>query len=219
MRFLRQNAWKARIFHRCCFKTSAILLIRKQRGCNLGLKRKQAQPLTTKEEEELWNKKDHNPQALLNTVIFMVGLYFALRSGDERRQLHHSPCQIQLIEKLGERPYLIYTEDRSKINPGGLKGQKYRPNVATAILKIHVGASSRSIICFAQSIVQIMLFISHPWQNHPTLSCTLIDGTSCPMLLPQCKTSWNQWVKNRPLSKSLYSSGTTCNISGENRTP
>ena len=59
----------------------------------------------------------------------MVGLYFALRSGDEHWQLRHSPCQIQLIEKPGERPYLLYTEGRSKNNPGGLKGRKYKPKV------------------------------------------------------------------------------------------
>ena len=85
----------------------------------LGSKREQAEPLTQEEEEELWNKKilgGHNPHALLNTIIFMVGLYFALHSSDEHQQLRHSPCQIQLIEKPGGRPYLLYTEDRSKNN-------------------------------------------------------------------------------------------------------
>ena len=80
----------------------------------------------------MWNKKDlgdYNPHALLNTVVFIVGLYFALRSSDEYRQLHHPPCQIQLIEKPGERPYLLYTEDWSKSNFNGLKGRKYKPKV------------------------------------------------------------------------------------------
>lgn len=54
----------------------------------------------------------------------MNGLYFALRGGTEHRNLRHKPSQIQLIEKVGERPYLMYTEDVSKNHPGGLKGRK-----------------------------------------------------------------------------------------------
>jgi len=40
----------------------------------------QAEPLTV-QEEELWEKTilgDHSPESLLNTIIFMNGLYFAL---------------------------------------------------------------------------------------------------------------------------------------------
>ena len=96
------------------FRSSLDVEMKRLQSNGLWSKRKQAESLTLEEEEELWNKKilgDHNPYALLNTIIFMVGLYFALRSGDEHRQLRHSPCQIQLIEKPGERPYLLYIED------------------------------------------------------------------------------------------------------------
>ena len=57
-------------------------------------------------------------------MIFMNGLYFALRSGDKHRQLRHEPCQIKVVEKEGRRPYLEYTEDISKNRPGGLKERK-----------------------------------------------------------------------------------------------
>ena len=65
---------------------------------------------------------DHTPQALLNTIIFMNGVYFALRSGDEHRNLRCSPCQIKIVERPGQRSYLEYTEDISKNRPGGTKG-------------------------------------------------------------------------------------------------
>ena len=136
MRYLRQNGRPEVDFFKdtsfANFRLSLDAEIKRLQSNGLGSKRKQAEPLTLEEEEELWNKKDlgdHNPHALLNTVVFMVDLYFALRSGDEHRQLHLSPCQIHLIEKPGERPYLLYTEDQSKNNPGGLKGRKYKPKV------------------------------------------------------------------------------------------
>ena len=54
--------------------------MKRLQSAGLGSKRKQAEPLTLEEEELLWEKKilgDHNPRALLNTVMFMNGLYFA----------------------------------------------------------------------------------------------------------------------------------------------
>ena len=95
---------------------------------------KQAEPLTEKEEELLWEKKflgEQSPQILLNTMIFMNGLYFALRSGEEHRNLRHTPCQIEVVERQGERSYLKYTEDISKNHPGGLKGRKVKPKIVT----------------------------------------------------------------------------------------
>ena len=54
----------------------------------LGSRKRQAEPLTLEEEETLWQKGllgSHNPQALLDTMLFMNGMYFALRNGAEHR--------------------------------------------------------------------------------------------------------------------------------------
>ena len=61
---------------------------------------------------------DHSPQALLDTMIFMSGLYFALRSGQEHRSLRMD--QIRLVEPPAGLSFLLYTENVSKNNPGGL---------------------------------------------------------------------------------------------------
>ena len=93
----------------------------------IGSQVRKAEVLTPEEEELLWTKGflgDHSPQALLNTVFFMNGLYFALRSGSEHRNLRLNPPQIRVVETSGKRPYLQYTEDISKNNQGGLKHRK-----------------------------------------------------------------------------------------------
>ena len=80
--------------------------------------------ITTEEEEILWKKGNlgcSNPRALVDTILYMSGLYFALRSGGEHRQPRFHQCQIELIEQPGERACLKYTEDIPKNHPGGLK--------------------------------------------------------------------------------------------------
>ena len=98
----------------------------------IGSKCRQAEILTEEEENVLLERGllgDASPQALLNTMVFMCGLYFALRSGQEHRQLRFQPCQIQLHKQQGGKPYLQYVEDISKNRPGGLKGRKQKPKV------------------------------------------------------------------------------------------
>ena len=56
-------------------------------------------------------------------MIFMNGLYFALRSGKEHRDIRFHESQISLKERDGERSFLEYVEDGSKNRPGGLKGR------------------------------------------------------------------------------------------------
>ena len=98
----------------------------------LGTKKRQAEPLTEAEENLLWSSGvlgDHSPQALVDTIFFMNGIYFALRSGQEHRKLRFDPPQIELVEHAGEWAYLQYREDISKNNPGGIKGRKLKPKV------------------------------------------------------------------------------------------
>ena len=64
-------------------------------------------------------------------MLYMCGTYFALRSGQEHRALRFSPSQIELIERLGERSFLRYTENVSKNHQGGLKGRKSKRKVVT----------------------------------------------------------------------------------------
>lgn len=103
------------------------------RAQGLGTSPKQAEPITETEQECLWAKNvlgDQTPKSLLDTMVFMCGLFFALRSGQEHRTLRLE--QIRLVEPPDGKPaYLVYTENVSKNNPGGLKHRKLNPKVVT----------------------------------------------------------------------------------------
>ena len=126
MRYLRECGWHDLYF----FKDPAFVEfwgtldaeIKRIQSLGIGTKRRQAEPLTC--EEMLWQTRqlgDHSPQTLVDTMVFMNGMYFALRSGGEHRNLRHDPPQIELIEKRGERAYLKYIEDISKKSSRGTK--------------------------------------------------------------------------------------------------
>ena len=106
--------------------------MKRLQSAGIGTTQRQAEPITFAEEEILWEKGilgDSTPQCLVDTMLYMNGLYFSLRGGKEHRDLRHRPSQIQLIENAGERPYLTYKEDISKNHPGGLRGRKIKPKV------------------------------------------------------------------------------------------
>ena len=100
--------------------------MKRLRSQGLGAKKRQAEPISQEEEELL---EQHSAQALVDTMLYMSGTYFALRSGQEHRALHHSPSQIELVEKPCQRAFLKYTEELSKNNQGGIKGRKRKPKV------------------------------------------------------------------------------------------
>ena len=76
----------------------------------------------TTRENQLWEQGllgDHMPQTLLDTKLFLCGMSFALRSGQEHWSLRVT--QFQLVESVdGTQPYLGYSENCSKNNTGGL---------------------------------------------------------------------------------------------------
>ena len=84
------------------------------------------------------------PQTLLNTMVYMCGLYFALGSSQECHSL--SDNQIKLVEPVHGISHLIYTENISKKNPGGLHNSKLKP--ITVILHANMKELSRCFVMF-----------------------------------------------------------------------
>lgn len=157
--------------------------MKRLQGKGLGSIKRQAEVLTREEEDKLWKAGllgDKSPQQLLDTIIFYNGLCFALRSGREHRQLRQNPCQIQLIEKEGERTCLRYHEDTSKNRPGGLKGRKTKPKVVN-----HYGNPENSEKCL------VRLF-----QKYVSL-CP--PGATAFYLQPKKKYNSHTWYTEKPL--------------------
>ena len=67
------------------------------------LEKPPAQPMSGSEGDSF-------PSVLLSTMVWQIGLYFSLRSGQEHCWLTHSSSQITLVEPRGEKVYLVYKE-------------------------------------------------------------------------------------------------------------
>ena len=91
--------------------------MKKLHAKGLGTSVKRAEPIRQEEEDALWENGvlgKGSPQALLDTMVYMCGMFFALRSGKEHRDLQFN--QLKLNKKDGIK-CLRYTENVSKTIP------------------------------------------------------------------------------------------------------
>lgn len=77
----------------------------------LGLDKKKAEIITAEQEDIMWRKgilgRD-SPAKLLDTVLFQLGLHFALRAGQEHRTLRFGPnSQITVRFEQGMRTHQL----------------------------------------------------------------------------------------------------------------
>ena len=138
------NIFEQAEFH--MFRTTLDSEMKRLSSTGQYIHNRQAEPITVEDESLLWELGllgTTSPTVLLHTLVYMVGLYFALRSGSEHRRLRHTPAQIQLIEKPHSRPYLIYQEDISKTNQGGLHSRTKQPKKV-----IHYANTTNPDRCF-----------------------------------------------------------------------
>ena len=105
--------------------------IMKQRASEgIGNVVKQADVLCLNEEDMLWRQGllgVHDPDTLLNTIVFMLGKGCELRAGKEHRSLRRPPhdSQFQFLHDDEGQVFLHYTEDLGlKTNKGGIKHHK-----------------------------------------------------------------------------------------------
>ena len=102
----------------------------------LGLKVKQAQVIRFDKEDILWSKGLLGrtcPRVLLDTLVYLIGLNFALRSGEEHRLLSHDQLEICSDDS---GVFLKYTEKISKNNRRGLKDFRVKRKVCKAYERV-----------------------------------------------------------------------------------
>jgi hypothetical protein len=88
-RYFRENGRpELNLFQNACFKKFQDSLDGEMKRLTAHVK--EAQAFTEEREEKLWNLKllgCHSAQVLLDTMVFLIGRTFALRSGKEHRNL------------------------------------------------------------------------------------------------------------------------------------
>lgn len=132
-RYFRENG-KAdlNLFENSCFKKFHDSLdseMKRLTTLGYGIDVRQAEAFTEEQEEKLWSLKllgDYSAKVLLDTMVFLIGRNFALRSGKEHRNLRFE--QFTLIEASGGEPEkLVFNSFGEKNNQGGLKHRSIKP--------------------------------------------------------------------------------------------
>lgn len=99
--------------------------------------REKAEVISFDDEDKMWEDGvlgDENPKQLVEMLLFQIGMHFALRAGNESRNLRVGPRSQFAVkyDKDADLEFLEYTEDTSKSNQGGLKHRKVTKKVVRA---------------------------------------------------------------------------------------
>ena len=113
-------------------KTVLDNVMEERTALNIGVKKKQAQFVTYKFENEMWAKGvlgEDCPDRLRDTVLFLIGTHCTLRASDEHYYLcHDTPqekSQLSFENNSNGVRCLVYREDTvSKTHDGGLKDMR-----------------------------------------------------------------------------------------------
>ena len=112
----------------------------------VGVTTKQAEPIMAHEEEMMWAKGllgDADPRTLLNTLVFLFGKFFALRSGEEHRNLTFMQLNVVGGDQT-ERERLQYRSHGEKNHGGGIKDRRVKPKVVEQ--HINLERSERCVV-------------------------------------------------------------------------
>ena len=139
------------------FKFTLDNLMKERVSAGIGISVKKADVISLLDEDYLWEKGilgSENPQQLLDTVVYLVGLNCALRAGKEHRVLHSISFESQFSwvhDDVLNVYFIWYTEDIGlKTNKGGIKQQKFEPKI------VDVYPISNSYHCPVRIIGQYM---------------------------------------------------------------
>ncbi|VDI26941.1 Hypothetical predicted protein [Mytilus galloprovincialis] len=134
-RFLRQNDRSISILDERDFSSLRSVLDSRMKELSrkgMGLNTKKSDVISTDQETYMWSNNilgTDTPKKTYDTLLYCIGLNFALRAGQEHRNVRvgtNSQISVKISPADG-RQYLEYTEDVSKTNCGGLEHRKIQP--------------------------------------------------------------------------------------------
>ena len=95
----------------------------------------QAAVITLEQENDMWECNilgSSNPKQLVDTILYMFGVHFALHAGVEHRSLRVGENSQITIHQENSIRFLLYKEDVRKTRQGGLKHRKIFPKMVCA---------------------------------------------------------------------------------------
>lgn len=168
---------------------------RKQMG--VGGDVRQAEIISLQEEDILWRKGvlgAGTPQKLLRALFYSFGLNFALRAGQEHRNLRfgvENNSQLRLLVDDRGRHFLRYTEQVSKSYQGGLKDRQRAPKVVDVYENVE--DKERCIVLLFRE------YVAHcPVKNRPAAF----------YLRPLSQPNGQVWYTCQPVGRQLQWSAT-----------
>ena len=117
------------LFQDKCFqrsRNSLDLAMKNSREAGCDRMKKQAEAVDEEHEEIFWAKGllgSDTPKKLVETLLFLFGKNFALRSRDEHRRLQVGNI-VKHFDHALKRFYIEYTEDTSKTSKGGIRDNR-----------------------------------------------------------------------------------------------
>ena len=97
--------------------------------------RRKAGVISYEDEDKMWTSGVlgiSTPDQLLDTLVYLIGLHFALRAGKEHHDLRYVNSQLTLMTAPNGRRFLRYKEDASKNCHGGLKHRRVEAKTVDA---------------------------------------------------------------------------------------
>ena len=140
---------------------------------------KHAKPITHNDEEKMWSQGvlgDSTPKQLVETIIYMCGLYFTVRCETEHYNLRDG--DIEIVEWPGQTEHVIHNESSSKNNLGDWSKKNQAKTgglIIMQMLAILIAAS----FTFVRNIVSTDLVTAWPMMHFNILLL-------CPLQMEKC---------------------------------
>ena len=159
----------------------------------IGAEKKQAEIISIEEEKKLWDDcilGVDTPDKLVNTLLYVIDLNFALRGGEEHRNLCHGPnSQLKILINSNGKKSLQYIESSSKCNQGGLKDM----NKKKKCWKVQESEASE---------VRCPIYIYEKYISHCPKPLEDVSGF---YLRPLCSPKGDIWFARQPMGRHKLS--------------